>query len=92
MKGKRFTKDQIVDILKESSTGTATEDLCRRYGIPEGTFLRWKAKYSVMEISEVRRLKALEDENSRLKRIVAEQALDIQALMFSLSRKPRSIS
>jgi putative transposase len=87
MKGKKFTEEQIVAILKESSAGTATKDLCRRHGISEGTFYRWKAKYADMEISEVRRLKDLESENSRLKRIVANQALDIDALRHALSKK-----
>jgi putative transposase len=87
MKGKKFTEEQIVAILKESNAGTATKDLCRRHGICEGTFYRWKAKYADMEISEVHRLKALEAENSRLKRIVANQALDIDALRHALSKK-----
>ena len=87
MKGKRFTEEQIVGILKESNAGTLAKDLCRRHGISEGTFYRWKAKYADMEISEVRRLKDLEAENSRLKRIVANQALDIDALRHALSKK-----
>ena len=87
MKGKKFTEEQIVAILKESNAGVATRDLCRRHGICEGTFYRWKAKYADMEISEVHRLKALETENSRLKRIVANQALDIDALRHVLSKK-----
>ena len=87
MKGRRFTEGQIVAILKESAAGAATKDLCRRHGICEGTFYRWKAKYGDMEISDVRRLKDLEAENNRLKKIVAEQALDIQALKVALSKK-----
>ena len=87
MKGKKFTEEQIVAILKEANAGTPTKDLCRRQGISEGTFYRWKAKYADMEISEIRRLKALEAENSRLKRIVADQALDIDALRHALSKK-----
>lgn len=87
MKGKKFTEEQIVTILKESNAGVATRDLCRRHGICEGTLYRWKAKYADMEISEVHRLKALETENSRLKRIVANQALDIDALGHVLSKK-----
>jgi putative transposase len=87
MKGKKFTEEQIVSILKESNAGAATKDLCRRHGICEGTFYRWKAKYADMEISEVRRLKDLEAENTRLKRIVANQALDIDALRHVLSKK-----
>jgi len=87
MKGKKFAEEQIVAILKESNAGAATRDLCRRHGICEGTFYRWKAKYADMEISEVHRLKALEAENSQLKRIVANQALDIDALRHVLSKK-----
>ena len=87
MKGKRFTEGQIVAILKESNAGAPTKDLCRRHGICEGTFYRWKAKYADMEISEVRRLKTMEAENTRLKRIVADQALDIDALRHALSKK-----
>ena len=87
MKGRRFTEGQIVAILKESAAGAATKDLCRRHGICEGTFYRWKAKYGDMELSDVRRLKDLEAENTRLKKIVAEQALDIQALKVALSKK-----
>lgn len=87
MKGKRFTEGQIVAILKESAAGAATKDLCRRHGISEGSFYRWKAKYGDMEISDVRRLKDLEAENNRLKKIVAEQVLDIQALKVALSKK-----
>ena len=87
MKGKKFTEEQIVAILKESNAGASTKDLCRRHGISEGTFYRWKAKYADMEISEVRRLKDLEAENSRLKRIVANQVLDIDALRHALSKK-----
>lgn len=87
MKGKRFSKEQIIGILKESNAGTPTKDLCRRHGISEGTFYRWEAKYADMDISEVRRLKDLEAENTRLKRIVANQALDIDALRHVLSKK-----
>jgi len=84
---KRFTEEQIVSILKESAAGMRTDDVCRRHGICSNTFYRWKAKYADMEISDVRKLKALESENTRLKRIVAEQALDIQALKVVVSKK-----
>jgi putative transposase len=87
MRAKRFTEEQIVSILKESAAGMKTEELCRRHGICTNTFYRWKAKFADMEISEVRRLKDLEGENSQLKRIVAEQMLDIQALKVALGKK-----
>lgn len=87
MRRKRFSEEQIVQVLKESAAGMRTEEICRRHGICSNTFYRWKAKYGDMEISDVRKLKALESENARLKRIVAEQALDIQALKVVVSKK-----
>ena len=87
MRRKRFTEGQIVSILKESSAGMKTDELCRRHGICSNTFYRWKAMFSDMEVSDVRRLKDLEAENGKLKRIVAEQMLDIQALKVALGRK-----
>ena len=87
MRRKRFTEGQIVWILKESAAGMKTDELCRRHGICSNTFYRWKAKFSDMEVSDVRRLKDLEAENGKLKRIVADQMLDIQALKVALGRK-----
>jgi len=87
MRRKQFSEEQIVSILKESSAGMKTDELCRRHGICTNTFYRWKAKYADMEVSDVRRLKDLEAENGKLKRIVAEQMLDIQALKVALGRK-----
>ena len=80
MKRKRFTEGQIFKILKESETGITVSDLCRKHGISDATFYNWRSKYGGMELSDMKRLKELEDENSRLKRIVADQALDIDAL------------
>ena len=80
MKRKRFTEEQIISILKESEAGMATPELCRKHGISTGTFYRWKSKYGGMEVSDAKRLKALEEENRRLKKLVADQALDIQVL------------
>jgi len=87
MRGKRFTEEQIIGILKEAEMGLPVPDLLRKHGISQGTFYRWKAKYGGMDVSEARRLKALEDENRRLKRLVADQALDIQILKEINTRK-----
>ncbi len=80
MKRSRFTQEQIIGILKEGEAGAKAADLSRRHGISEATYYSWKSKYGGMEVSEAKRLKALEEENRRLKRLVAEQALDIQLL------------
>lgn len=77
---KRHTEEQIIGVLKESEAGAKTADLCRQHGISETTFYKWKDKYGGLTVSEMRRLKSLEDENRRLKQIVADQALDIRAL------------
>ncbi len=80
MRKSRFTDEQVVGILKEHAAGGGTSAVCRRHGISEQTFYRWKRKYDGLEGNEVKRLKALEEENARLERLVAEQALDNQAL------------
>jgi len=80
MKRKRYTEEQIIGILKESEAGVSVEELTRKHGIAAGTFYRWKSKFGGMELSEAKRLKSLEEENRRLKRIVADQALDILML------------
>lgn len=87
MKGKRFTEEQIHEILKESEAGLATPELCRKYGISKNTFYNWRSKYSGMELSDLKKMRQLEDENSKLKKLVAEQALDIQAMKAVLSKK-----
>jgi putative transposase len=87
MKRGRFTEEQIIAVLREAESGTPGKELCRRAGISTVTFYKWKNKYADMEISEVRRMRLLEDENARLKRIVAQQALDIDALKVVLSKK-----
>ena len=80
MKRKRFTESQIFKILKEAETGITITDLCRKHGISDATFYNWRSKYGGMDISDMKRLKDLEEENRRLKKIVADQALDIDAL------------
>lgn len=80
MKRKRFTEEQIIGILKEADTGMGVKDLTRKHGITEGTYYRWKSKYGGMEISDAKKLKGLEDENRRLKRLVADLSLDVQIL------------
>jgi putative transposase len=87
MKRKQHSQDAIYRILKESEAGMKTPELCRKYGISQNTFYRWKSKYGGMEVSDMRRLKELEDENNRLKKLVAEQALDNQAMKLILSKK-----
>ena len=87
MKRARFTGEQIIAVLREAESGTSVKELCRQVGISTVTFYKWKTKYANMEISEVRRMRLLEDENVRLKKIVAQQALDIDALKVVLSKK-----
>lgn len=87
MKGKRFSEEQIIGILKEAEAGLAVADLLRKYGIAPGTLYRWKAKYGGMEVSDARRLKGLEEENRRLKKLVADLSLDIQILKEANARK-----
>lgn len=83
---KRFTEEQIIQVLKEHEAGTPTGDLCRKHGISPGTFYNWQAKYGGMEVSEAKRLKALESENAKLKKLLAEAELD-KAMMKELLRK-----
>ena len=77
---KRHTEEEIIGILKESEAGLKTEELCRKYGISNPTFYKWKSKFGGMEVSDARKLRTLEDENRRLKHIVADLTLDNQAL------------
>lgn len=87
MKKSRFSTEQIIAILKESQAGKKTTDICREYGITDQTFYRWRAKYGDMEVSDAKRLKELEDENRRLKQLVADQALDLQAMKAVVAKK-----
>ena len=87
MKRLRFTEEQIIAILREHEAGTKTSDLCRKHGMSEATLYNWKAKFGGMEVSEAKRLRALEDENRKLKKLLAEAMLDPAALKELLSKK-----
>ena len=87
MRKARFTEEQIIGILKEHEASAKTEDLCRRHGISGATFYKWKAKFGGLEASDAKRLRALEDENGRLKRMLADTMLDNAALKDLLGKK-----
>ncbi len=87
MRRKRYTEEQIVRILGEAEAGMTVEDLVRKYGVSRNTIYRWRSKYGGMEVSDVRRLKELEEENRRLKQIVANQQLEIEAVKHILKKK-----
>jgi putative transposase len=86
LKARQYTEEQIIAVLKEGEAGAKITDLCRKYGMSDATYYNWKAKYAGMTASDLKRLKALEEENRRLKQIVGEQALDIRALKDLLSK------
>jgi putative transposase len=87
MKRSRFSDEQIIGILKEQESGAVTADVCRRHGISEATFYKWKAKFGGLEVSEAKRLRTLEDENVKLKKLLAEAMLDIAVLKDISSKK-----
>lgn len=87
MKRKRFSEEQILAVLKQAEGGRSLGEICREFGVSEATFYNWRKKYSGLELSDLKKLKALEDENRRLKKLVADQALDIQALRDVVKKK-----
>ncbi len=84
---KRFSEEQIIRILQEAEAGTKVKELCRKHGISDATYYNWKAKYGGMTVSDAKKLKTLEDENRRLKRLVADLSLDNQALKAVVEKK-----
>lgn len=87
MKSKRFSEEQIIAVLREAQAGVPVKELCRKYGFSDATFYNWRSKYGGMEVSEAKRLKSLEAENARLKKLLAESMLDNEALKAALSGK-----
>lgn len=87
MKKSRFSEEQIIGILKEHRAGLSAVDLCRKHGISDATFYKWRSKYGGMEASEAKRLKSLEDENTKLKRLLAESVMDVATLKEMLGKK-----
>lgn len=87
MKRSKYTDEQIIGAIKQHEAGTKTQDICRKLGISDQTFYKWKAKFGGMDVSEAKRLRALEEENSKLKRLLAEAELDKAALKEVLSKK-----
>lgn len=87
MKQKRYSEEQIVQILREAEASKSISEVCRKHGIADVTFYRWRAKYAGMQVPELRRMRALEEENGKLKNLVAEQMLDNRALKEALSKK-----
>lgn len=86
MKRSRFTQEQIIGVLKEHQAGAAAADLCRKHGVSDATFYKWRSKYGGMEVSDAKRLRGLEEENARLKKLLAESMLDVSTLREMLAK------
>lgn len=86
MKRSRFSEEQIIGILKEHQAGLSAVELCRKYGVSDATFYKWRSRYGGMEVAEAKRLKALEDENGKLKRLLADAMLDVSTLKEMLAK------
>ena len=86
MKRSRFSQEQIIGVLKEHQVGASVSDLCRKHGISDATFYKWRTKYGGMEVSDARKLKGLEEENAKLKKLLAEQMLDVATLKEMLAK------
>ncbi len=86
MKRSRFSDEQIIGILKEHQAGLSAVELCRKYGVSDATFYKWRSRYGGMEVAEAKRLKALEDENGKLKRLLADAMLDVSTLKEMLAK------
>lgn len=86
MKRSRFTEEQIIGILKEHQAGLGAKELCRKHGVSDATFYKWRAKFGGMELSDAKKLKALEAENAKLKKLLAEQMMDVSTLKEMLGK------
>jgi putative transposase len=86
MKKSRFTQEQIIGVLKEHHAGLSAAELCRKHGVSDATFYKWRAKHGGMDVSDARKLKALEEENAKLKRLLAEQVMDVSTLKEMLAK------
>ena len=86
MKRSRFSEEQIIGILKEHQAGLGAKELCRRHGVSDATFYKWRSKYGGMEVSDAKKLKALEAENAKLKKLLAEQMMDVSTLKEMLGK------
>lgn len=84
---KRYTDEQIIGFLREAESGVSVKELCRKYGFSDGSFYTWRSKFGGMDVSEVKRLRALEEENARLKKLLADTMLDKEALEVALRKK-----